>query len=348
MIWLTWRQFRGQAIVAVAALAVTGAALGVAGRHLAHLYNLSRAASCAAGHDCGGASTAFLNAVNATLINHLPLLFGTALIVVPAILGIFWGAPMITRELEAGTQRLVWSQSVSRSRWLAIKLAVTVAAAMATAGLFSLLVTWSAGPIDKVNLNRLQPAVFSERGIVPVGYAAFAVALGVFAGMLIRRTVPAMAVTLAIFTAVQFAMRALREFLLAPVRLISALNPADGLSITTRQGSGAAHLMLTGNASIPGAWVLSTQVINAAGKVVSGVTLPASGPGSAQSCGGSGPSDVARPCLVQLAGRGFRQLVTYEPASRFWTFQWYETAIFLALAAALAGFCFWFIRRRLS
>ena len=106
--------------------------------------------------------------------------------------------------------------------------------------------------------------------------------------------------------------------------------------------------MLTGNASIPGAWMLSTQFINAAGNVVSGVTLPAREPGSAQSCGGSGPSDVARPCLAQLAGRGYRQLVTYQPASRFWAFQWYETAIFLALAAALAGFCFWCIRRRMS
>ena len=108
--------------MAVAALAATASLLGLAGVHLAHLYTLSRAAGCAAGHDCGRASTAFLSAVNATLINHLPLLFGTALIVVPAILGIFWGAPLITRELEAGTHRLVWSQSVSRTRWLAIKL----------------------------------------------------------------------------------------------------------------------------------------------------------------------------------------------------------------------------------
>ncbi len=78
---------------------------------------------------------------------------------------------------------------------------------MAAAGLFSLLVTWSASRIDKLNMNWLQPSVFSERGIAPIGYAAFAFALGVLAGMLIRRTVPAMAVTLVIFTAVQFVMR---------------------------------------------------------------------------------------------------------------------------------------------
>ncbi len=354
MIWLTWRQFRAQTIVAAAALAMTAVLLGLTGSHLADLFTTTGNAACAAHDDCGPAATTFLNQANATLVNHLPVLFGTALIVVPVILGIFWGTPLITRELEAGTHRLAWSQSVSRTNWLAVKLGVAAAAAMVTAGVFSLLVTWSAGPIDKVNLNLLQPSVFSERGIAPAGYAAFAVALGVTAGMLIRRTVPAMAVTLVVFTAVQFAMRALRQYLLAPVRLISAIGPANVMNIAAQPGpgGGTAHLVLTGTANLPGAWVLSTQFINAAGHVVTSVSLPASTGGSAQICAGpaglDGQDVLAPSCLAQLASHGYRQLVTYQPASRFWAFQWYETAIFLALAAALAGFCFWWIRRRMS
>jgi hypothetical protein len=358
MIWLTWRQFRAQTIVAAAAMAAVAVLLGLTGLRLAHLYGSSGTASCAANSNCGQAANTFLTQVNATLLNHLPLLFGTALIVVPVILGIFWGAPLITRELEAGTHRLAWSQGVSRTNWLAVKLGVAVAAAMVTAGVFSLLVTWSAGPIDKVNLNLLQPSVFSERGIAPAGYAAFAVVLGAAAGLLIRRTVPAMAVTLVVFTAVQFAMRALRHYLLAPVRIISAIGPVDVMNIAAQPGHarGAAgstvHLFLTGNAGVPGAWVLSTQFINAAGHAVSSVTLPASASGSALMCAGpAGLDDQAGPaqsCLAQLASHGYRQLVSYQPASRFWAFQWYETAIFLALAAALAGFCFWWIRRRMS
>lgn len=356
MIWLTWRQFRAQTIVAVAAMAAVAVLLGLTGLRLAHLYGSTGTASCAANSDCGQAANTFLTQVNATLLNHLPLLFGTALIVVPVILGIFWGAPLIARELEAGTHRLAWSQGVSRTNWLAVKLGVAVAAAMVTAGVLSLLVTWSAGPIDKVNLNLLQPSVFSERGIAPAGYAAFAVVLGAAAGLLIRRTVPAMAVTLVVFTAVQFAMRALRHYLLAPVRIISAIGPADVMNIAAQPGHarGAAgstvHLFLTGNVGIPGgAWVLSTQFINAAGHVVSSVTLPASTSHSAQMCGGlDGQAGPAQSCLAQLASRGYRQLVTYQPASRFWAFQWYETAIFLALAGGLAAFCFWWIRRRMS
>jgi len=347
MMWLTWRQFRAQAIGAAAVLALTTVLLGLTGRHVAYLYQASGAAGCAASHDCGSATTTFLDAVNATLSSHLPLLFGTALIVVPAILGMFWGAPLVTRELETGTHRLVWSQSVSRAAWLAIKLGVIVAIAMATAGVFSLLVTWSAGPIDQVNQNLLQPSVFSERGIAPIGYAAFAVALGVLAGILIRRTVPAMAFTLVAFTVIQFAMRALRQYLVTPVRLISPLGRGDILTAGVQHGAdGAAHTILTGNANIPGAWVLSTQVINAAGQVVGGVTRPAAGNEAARAC--AGPHGPARSCFAQLASRGYRQLVTYQPASRFWEFQWYETAIFLALAAGMAGASFWWIRRRVS
>ena len=334
MIWLTWRQFRTQTIVAAAALAATAVLLGLAGVHLAHLYASTGAAGCSAGHDCGQASATFLNLINATLLNHLPLLFGTSLIAVPVILGMFWGAPLITRELEAGTQRLAWSQSVSRASWLAIKLGVACVAAVVTAGAFSLLVTWSAGPIDAVNLNRLQPTVFSERGIAPAGYAVFAIALGATAGVLIRRTVPAMAVTLVVFTAVQFAMRALRQYLLAPVRLISPISRADigNIAAQAGPGGGTSHVVLTGNVNVPGAWVLSTQFINAAGHVVSSVRPLASTSGSGQ----------------VLAGRGYRQLVTYQPASRFWAFQWYETAIFVALAAGLVAVCFWWIRHRMS
>ena len=40
--------------------------------------------------------------------------------------------------------------------------------------------------------------------------------------------------------------------------------------------------------------------------------------------------------------------MSYQPSSRFWSFQGIETGIYSILALALAGFCFWRIRHRLA
>ena len=128
------------------------------------------------------------------------------LLVVPALIGTFWGAPLIARELETGTFRLAWTQSVSRSRWLVTKVALVGAASLILTGLLSLVVTWWFGPIDAMNADRFSPLVFDVRGLVPVAYAVFGFALGVALGCALRRTVPAMAATLIVFVAARFAV----------------------------------------------------------------------------------------------------------------------------------------------
>lgn len=60
--------------------------------------------------------------------------------------------------------------------------------------------------------------------------------------------------------------------------------------------------------------------------------------------GGAGPA-LAQKCLNQL---GVRDLLTYQPAGRYWSFQWYEFAIFIVFAFLLAGICFWWVRRRIA
>jgi hypothetical protein len=130
----------------------------------------------------------------------------TLVTAVPGLIGIFCGAPLMAREFETGTFRLAWTQGISRTRWLAVKLGVVGALSIIVAGLLSLIVTWWSGPFDQANQIRITPSVFHESGVVPVGYAAFAFALGATAGLLIRRTPPAMAVTVVIFAAVQFAV----------------------------------------------------------------------------------------------------------------------------------------------
>jgi hypothetical protein len=332
MIWLTWRQFRAQAVVAAGALAVLAVGFAVTGPQLVHLYDTT-VATCQAQHNCSIANNAFQG--QDTFLQDLARL---VLLVGPALIGMFWGAPLIAHEVEAGTHRLAWTQSVTRLRWLAVKLGLAGLASMAAAGLLSLMVTWWSSPLDRAGADWLTPSVFGERGIVPVGYAALAFALGVTAGLLIRHTVPAMAATLAVFAAVEtgFALR-VRFYLMPPVRLASALNMGWVTETGTGGPAGRDALFVGITPNLPGAWVRSSEVTTAAGSTYLGPQPR-----------GCGENYGYSTCQAAIGRLHLRQVVVYQPASRFWAFQWYETAIYLALALALAGFCVWWVRRRVS
>ena len=144
MIWLAWRQFRAQAIVASAALVAVAMALLGTGPHLVSLFDSSGLATCQSG--CGTDAGNFINQVKGSTTELI--FYGGVFLVyaVPALIGLFWGAPLVAREFEAGTFRLAWSQSVTRARWIAVKLGLICLAGMATAGLLSLMTAWWGQP----------------------------------------------------------------------------------------------------------------------------------------------------------------------------------------------------------
>jgi hypothetical protein len=354
MIWLTWRQFRAQAAIMAAALAGLAVILALTGPGLADDYSTGIAA-CTRSGGCSQFVEHFFDE------NRGSFLAVTAVaLVLPALIGLFWGAPLITRELEAGTHRLVWNQTVTRTRWLAVKLGLVGLAAVTAAGLGTLAVNWWASPIDKTaahDFPRMAPLLFDARGIVPIGYAGFAFALGVTVGMLVRRTVPAMAMTLAVFVAVQIAMPLLvRPHLIAPKHSTIEITGSsiDGLSAHPGSGPIQATLGAPDTGAYRGAWVLSSQAIDASGHAVATIPVSQSGPcappggGPAQQSSGGQPGAELSTCFAEMKRLGYRQRVTYQPSSRFWTFQWLEMGIYIALALGLAGFCFWRLRHRLS
>lgn len=116
MIWLTWRQFRVQALALLIPLAALAVALIWTEPGLAHLYDAKGLNRCAVPGDCGQRTTAFLTALQASKYPLGYFLSGAALYLFPAVIGMFWSAPLIARELEAGTFRLAWNQSVTRTR----------------------------------------------------------------------------------------------------------------------------------------------------------------------------------------------------------------------------------------
>jgi hypothetical protein len=342
MMWLTWRQFRAQAVVASAALAVVAVVMVTTGIELVRAYDAIGIPGCQPGVNCQSLASSFLSQYGSGSAYSRVGGIATALaLLAPAMIGIFWGAPLIAREFEPGTLRLAWNQSVLPTRWIAVKLAVIGLASMAAAGLLSLLMTWWLGPVHSasviagsqspVTLSRFYPVFFASAGIVPIGYAAFAFALGVTAGVLTRRLVPAMAVTLVVFAVVQVLWPVfVRPHLISPAHAVLAL-PAVSLAMFG-QGPGNSLLMAAGARADD--WILSSQAVNAAGHAVRHV------PRSCLSAFNGSPSAF----LHCLAGHGIKVAVTYQPGSRYWAFQCIETGIFLAMAAALACFCY----RRLS
>jgi hypothetical protein len=344
MIWLTWRQFRVQAVTAIVALAAFAILLAATGPHLTSAYAASGIIGCHGG-SCGQLASNYLSLVGTGIYPVVYLLGIAGVLLAPALIGFFWGAPLIAREFETGTFRLAWTQSVTRARWVAVKLALPGLAAMAVTEGLSLMYGWWAAPIGQaarlaysghpLGMGPFSLPAFDAHGITPLGYAAFAFTLGVTAGALLRRAVPAMAITLAIFAAVQVAFPLwIRPHLFPAHQVTAALGSYNGSTSVTNRGFAFTVDYLP---SQPGAWIVSSGAINAAGQPVR--ALPAA-------CrnlppGGSG----LLPCL---SNQGIRVAISYQPASRYWAFQATETGIYLALALALGGYSFWRLGRRLS
>jgi hypothetical protein len=313
MTWLVWRQHRIQFLVGTALLAAFAVLIVITGVQVANQYHAAQAA-CAAGQGCHTGGGLFLgsHAVGFLIISTLGA---------PALVGLFVGAPLVAAEAEAGTTQFAWMQSVTRRRWVAVKVGWMLLAAAVWGGAISALVTWWEGPNNALQLNMFDPGRFDIMGIVPVAYSLFAMALGIAAGTLLRRTLPAIAVTLAGFIAV----RALITLLLRP-HYLSAVT---------------VFYKVTSGFTPPGSyWQLAQGVVGPNGQQlaqpdninnVDGVPasfLPAS-------CTQTSRGTFTPPQSCTHALTHFRAFLTYQPADRYWTFQGIETGIFLVLAAAL-------------
>ena len=345
MIWLTWRQFRVQFLVIAAVVLAAGVVLAATGPGLADDYRQL--------------TDRFIDSLKFQRLNPALYQLGQILLyAVPPVIGAFWGAPLIARELETGTHRLVWGQSISRRRWLATKVGIGGLAAVGLTGLLSLGVTWWSNPIDMAlnagqeanfYLPRMFPVVFSGRGLVPIGYAAFAFALGVALGLVIRRTVVALAVTLTVVILVQIITPMLiRPHLMAPTDQLIVAN-AENLRGFMLNGPGPNPEVVKMEVAVDavGGWKLSDQTVDATGRAVT--KLPSwtidcepAGPGQRTS------SPKADACFQRMADEGYRQHVRYFTADKFWALQWREFGLFLLLALGLTGFSFWRIRKDVS
>ncbi|MCF3122045.1 ABC transporter permease [Streptomyces arenae] len=240
-----------------------------------------------------------------------------ALLLIPLLVGVFVAGPMIGREMESGVYKLSWTQSVSPTRWLATK--VTTAAAFAVGGTLALMAVFQLGAWEMVgthwNLHWADRGVYETTGPALVAYALLAVAVGTLAGLLLRRTLLAMAATGGVTGLVLLLLGNARWHLV----------PALTRSKPAAEDSSWVSMWSTNS------FVMDQGVTNAAGeRFYPGQCLPE--PISGYSC----PTDTE---IVSA-------YTDYHPRSHFWYVQLIETGIVLALAAAAVYAAFRILRRR--
>ncbi len=328
MAWVTWRQQRIAVGGVALFLGVLALWLWIAGVQLHHAY--------AAAVSCHPASSAACQNLIVNFQNtNVFLKGGFVLQPVPALIGAFLGPLVLARELETGTFRYAWTQGFGRWRWTLAKLVLLGVAVAAIAGAFSVLVSWyyqpylaSGNGTAFSSPSPLSPGLFDLRGAAFAAWTLAAFAIGVLAGMLIRRVVPAIVATLAAYAGLALlAGNVLRQHYLTP--------------------------LLSKGSNLPGAAWITSEWWTKGGKFVFGDRPPISllqqlcpatfvtGPGGRMGIRGGAGAPTS--CLVQ---HGYTQWADYQPASHFWPFQWIEGGWLLALSVLLIGVTVWLVRRR--
>ena len=320
MAWVTWRQHR----------AALGGVAVLLGAFVVYLWLTGLQMHHAEAAYCHPASSVAC-AINFTgRYGETAILVSIALQAVPALIGAFIGAPVLARELETGTSRYAWTQGIGRLRWTVGKLVPLAVAVTALAGAFTVLFAWYNQPwVAAGYVTPFSARVFGLLGVAFAAWTLAAFAIGVLAGMLIRRAVPAIAATLAAYAALAFATGLwLREHYITPLVTSSPNPPGAAWAISGWYTKGGTYAFGDHGHGIAGTvrqlcGAAGGRVIHAGGRVLRVLDVPQ--------------------CLAQ---HGYTHWISYQPASRFWPFQWIEGGWLLALSALLIAVTVWLVRRR--
>lgn len=313
MAWVTWRH-HGFALAGMAVfLGASGVYLWLSGLPMHDAY--PRDCHAASPLGCGDFTGRY---------GHTGILVSIFLQAVPALIGAFLGAPVLSRELETGTFQFAWTQGIGRWRWTLGKLVPLAVAVAAAAGAFSVLFSWYDQPfVASGYVIPFSTRVFGLTGIAFAAWTLAAFAIGVLAGMLIRRVVPAIVATLAVYTGLALTTNLfLRGHYMTPLSTTKTDLPASAWAVSqwyTKDGKFAFPAR-------------GSQLVDTVVQLCQPVTR---GSGT----GGVSPAQ----CLTQ---HGYTQWTTYQPGNRFWPFQWIESGWLLALSALLIATTVWLVRRR--
>jgi ABC-type transport system involved in multi-copper enzyme maturation permease subunit len=327
MAGVTWRQHRFALAGVVGLLGALAVWLWIVGSSLHNAYAAATACHPASSLACQDAVNTF-NGMYGFLAN------GTILQAVPVLIGAFVGAPLLAGELETGTFRYAWTQGFGRRRWALAKLVPLAVVLTVATWAFSLLLSWYYQPYfatgnQALGLSEMSPfnsGVFDLHGVGFAAWTLAAFAIGALAGMLIRRVVPAIAATLAVYAGLAFAVGGLlREHYLTPLVTTNLNVPGSAWILSQWWTKGGTVLSQSAmNQVINSAWQRLAPVVNSR----------------------SQKEPAYLTVLRYLTKHGYTQWTRYQPASRFWPFQWIEGGWLLALSVLLIAATVWLVRRR--
>jgi hypothetical protein len=303
LIWVAWRQHRTALIVFAAVIGLV--AIGMAATGLA-LHP--------AGHGVFSANP------NSPwhLFDATDTLLGIVLPLVPLLAGVFLGAPLVAREIETGTTRFTWAQGASRTRWLIASVVPAAALLAAIAVALGLEFHWWANPLLPP-VWAWRPDLFGLNALPYTGWVVFGFSLSVLLGAAIRRTVPAMAATLACYVPLVYAVARSRFFIYLP-----PLHRAAQTTFSARGGYG--YSVSWGTHSGPGPDILNTALGWPDGLLLTGSELNHS--------------------AAWFRLHHIQVWLTYQPGSRLALFEWIEFGWLITLSAILIGLTVVFVRRR--
>ncbi|KND26042.1 ABC transporter permease [Streptomyces acidiscabies] len=240
---------------------------------------------------------------------------------IPVLFGVFLGAPLIAGDLENGTAKLVAAQSMSRTRWLATKLALAGLVVVVSTGVLSAVFGWWWNPVksEAAVMDWTSGAAFNTTGPVPVALTLFSVFGGVAIGVVLRRMLTAMVVTFGFTVVLQLVWG---HFL---------LSLGDVVTVTTNKGITGENVF----PSVPhGAIDIDQSYLTGSGELVGWGT-----------CSDSQTDAARQVCLDKADVVGWS--VDYLPISQMNGMQWFGASILFALTAGVVAFLFVGDRKRL-
>jgi hypothetical protein len=313
MTWVVWRQHRAEGLIVLVMLAGISVFLLLTGLGLANSFQQLGQNHClelnSKGGPCAVLEQAFFNHYVFVQVGALVLL------ALQLLLGALVGAPLVTREMEQHTHLLAWTQSITRTRWLSVKLALVLGVGLLASGALLAGLSWWHDPWAQYE-GSFGTSIYDTSGPVWVVTTGLALALGIFAGALTRRTVAAIFLTIALFVAIRAPVEFLwRPHFETPVTVTYSVDQPNPPALSNQD------------------WIISQGFVDAQGNR------------STNFRGNCTSGETLTQCLQANSIQA--QYITYQPASRFWTFQWIETGIYLGFSLLALCATFWLVRRRL-